>query len=376
MPLIAYKGAHGANDYPLHFAFFGHLERAGLLDRYDFAIDGWHDPGYALALLRRFPQLKLAERESVPRRALLRMHRAVGRFYRPLAFLDTKFDAVCEGPGGRITEHYCPEDVFRLYPRTRRRAILFHSIERGALKNDGVRASIASAELVIARTRDSARAAEEAGANRVIASSDVVFVDAPRTHGERPGIAMALRVPNSGATTEYRAILAEIIDRLCEQEPDADWVQGEEPLGTMLRDKGIGTYAQPGTGLFHGDAMYAPFLRRRRAVVSSRLHTTLLALLHGNRNILQFHIELGTNKTQEILEEMQLRSLEVHRLGDVRWETISEFLRAPPAIPEEEATAALAWSRERVLAGMQALEEWLHSLGRRARARAPSRGEA
>src|SRR5262245_7272736 len=112
MPLIAYKGAHGSNDFPLHFAFFSYLERERILDHYDFAIDTWHDPHYALMLLRRVPQLRLVEDGNTPRRALLWMHRTLGRGYRPLSFLDTKFDAVCEGAGGRINELYCSHDVF------------------------------------------------------------------------------------------------------------------------------------------------------------------------------------------------------------------------------------------------------------------------
>src|SRR5215813_4002544 len=151
MPLIAFKGAHGSNDFPLHFAFFGYLERKGILDKYDFALDTLYDPKYAVLLLHRFPQLKLVERGNLPRQMMLWMHEVVGRGYRPLSLLDTKFDAVCEAPGGRINELYCKQDIFRLYPRIERRAILFHSIEAGALRNPEVRSSVASCDLVVAR---------------------------------------------------------------------------------------------------------------------------------------------------------------------------------------------------------------------------------
>ena len=46
MPLIAYIRAHGVTDFPHHFAFFGHLEKLGLLDRYQFALDTIYDPMY------------------------------------------------------------------------------------------------------------------------------------------------------------------------------------------------------------------------------------------------------------------------------------------------------------------------------------------
>ena len=125
---------------------------------------------------------------------------------------------------------------------------------------------------------------------------------------------------------------------------------------------GIGSYARRGTGLYYDNNMYVPFLYRRNAVVSSRLHTTIIGLLHGNRKVLQYHIELGTNKTQEIVDQMGLTSLKVHRISDVNWTTMAEFLKSSSAIPEPEAIAALERCKAKALLGMQAFVEWLHTL--------------
>ena len=149
MPLIAYVRAHGSTDFPHHFVLFGHLEKLGVLDKFDFLLDPMMDPDYCVKLITRFPQLKLTEDVSRPRRWMRYVKDRVGRGYRPFSFLD-KFDAVCEAPGGRINELYTTNDVFRFYPKVKRRAILFHSIEAGALKNDEVRQSVATADLVIA----------------------------------------------------------------------------------------------------------------------------------------------------------------------------------------------------------------------------------
>ena len=119
MPLIAYIRAHGSTDFPHHFAMFGELERRGLMDKYDFALEPTMDLDYCLKLIKRFPQLKLTEDVSRPRRWMGAVRDHIGRAYRPFGFLD-KFDAVCESPGGRINELYTKRDVFRFYPRVKR----------------------------------------------------------------------------------------------------------------------------------------------------------------------------------------------------------------------------------------------------------------
>ena len=79
MPLIAYQNAHGANDFPLHFAFFEAIERRGLLDKYDFALDPFNDPSYCQLLIDRFPALHLTSGSSVVSRAREKIHRTFGR---------------------------------------------------------------------------------------------------------------------------------------------------------------------------------------------------------------------------------------------------------------------------------------------------------
>ena len=98
MPAIAYQRAHGSTDFPHHFALFGELERRGLLDKYDFALDPSMDLGYCLRLISRFPQLKLTEDISRPRRWQRFVREWIGRGYRPFSFLD-RFDAVAKPRG-------------------------------------------------------------------------------------------------------------------------------------------------------------------------------------------------------------------------------------------------------------------------------------
>ena len=245
------------------------------------------------------------------------MHRTIGRWYRPLSFFDTKFDAVCEAPGGRINEAYTRRDIFRLYPRTRRRAILFHSIEAGAWRILEVRRSVASCDLVVARTAQSAKIAGQAGARWVVESADVTFLEHPRPVEDRAGIAIALRIPGRNVTSEYLQTLRTVTHRLCELEQNVDFVLVEEPFGLEMKLTGIGTYARRGTGLSTVTRCMAPFLHRRDAVISCRLHTTIIGLLHGNRKILQYHIEPGTNKIEEIVDQMGS-----HRLRSTAWLTL------------------------------------------------------
>ena len=361
MPLIAYTRPHGVTDFPHHFAFFGHLEKLGLLDRYQFALDTIYDPTYCLQLIDRFPQLKLVDDVSRPRRWIKQLQERVGRGYRPLSYLD-KFDAVCEAPGGRINGMYLHGDVFRMYPRVHRRAILFHSIEPGALEDPATKASIAATDLVVARTQQSARNAQAAGAKRVCTASDIVFLEHPQSFEARPGIAVALRLPNHGVTESYLTTVRDIVARLEKRDGQVDFVRIEEPMGREMIIHGLGSCRKPNAGLYYEDTMYLPFLHRRDAIVSARLHTTLISLLYGNRKILQFHIELGTNKSEEILGDIGLNSLKVYRQPDVSWPLIEQFLENGQTISEEEAESALGRAKAKTMEGMNAFLEWLGTI--------------
>ncbi|AMV36603.1 polysaccharide pyruvyl transferase family protein [Planctomyces sp. SH-PL62] len=361
MPLIAYQHAHGNTDFPHHFAFFGHMEKLGVLEKFDFVVDPMMDLDYCTKLLKRFPQVQLTEDRSRPRRWLRKMAKTVGRGYRPISYLD-KFDAVCEAPGGRINEIYTHHDVFRFYPRVKRRAILFHSIEQGALKTPDVRQSVATADLVIARTSRSAENARGVGAKWVVDSADIVFLEHPQKFTYRQGIAAALRLPNSGVTDEYVGRLWEIIRGLEKKEGQLDLVRVEEPFGRAMILDGLGSYLKPDTGLFGDDDLYIPFLHQRDAIITSRLHTTLLALMYGNRKILQFHVEGGTKKSEEIFADMGISSIPVHQREDVNLATVERFLEAGPNLPEQEAQDALALAKTKTLAGMDAFLEWLDTI--------------
>ncbi|WP_165232417.1 polysaccharide pyruvyl transferase family protein [Aquisphaera insulae] len=361
MPTIAYMRAHGTTDFPHHFAFFGYLEKLGILDKYDFLLESVMDPAYCARLVRRFPQLKILEDQSRPRRWMREVAERVGRGYRPFAYLDT-FDAVCEAPGGRINEFYTKNDVFRFYPRVKRRAILFHSIEQGALKQPSVRESVAGADLVIARTSRSAENARGAGAKWVVDSADIAFLEHPKRYIYKPGIATAFRLPNAGVTEEYLDRLREIVANLEKTDTQVDFVRVEEPFGQEMIREGLGTYLRPNTGVYSDDTMYLPFLAKRDAIITSRLHTTLLSLMYGNRKILQFHIEGGTNKSVEIFNDMGIHSVPVHQRDEVTWKTVEEFLAAEPNLPEEEAAAALDLAKSKTIKGMDAFLEWLDTI--------------
>jgi len=361
MPLIAYQTAHGCNDYPLHFAFFEAMERRGILDHYDFALDPMVDYPYCEKLMKRFPQLHLTEHYSWPRTAMRWMRSHVGRFYRPLGMLD-RFDAVCEGCGGHIHPHYLKSGVFRAYPRVRRRAILFQSIEDGALANDEVRESIAQTDLIIARTGESAKRAKAAGAKRVVESCDIVFSHQPREIPERAGIAVALRVPNQDPGPQYLAELRRALEHLRGLGGDVDFVQVEGRIGQEMRQWTALAGVCGSKSVYHGDDMYIPFSCRRQAIISARLHTTILALLHGNRAILQFQIEEHTHKMAEMLRDIGLTSLVVRSRDALNTETMSSFLASPEVIGEQEVECALAEARRRVETGLDAFEEWLESI--------------
>jgi hypothetical protein len=187
-------------------------------------------------------------------------------------------------------------------------------------------------------------------------------LDHPQTFGARPGVAVSLRLPNEGLSEAYLNNLRDIVGHLEAQPTQVDFVLVEEPFGGEMKRNAIGSYLKRNTGLYFDDSMYLPFLDRRDAIISSRLHTTLIALLHGNRKILQFHIEGGTNKSEEIFGDMGIHSIKVLRHDDVTWSTIDHFLQAGQVLPEPEAQSALELAKSKTLAGMDALMEWLDTL--------------
>ena len=358
MPLVAYKGAHGSNDFPLHFAFFQAMSDRGLLDRIDFALDPMLDFRYCLKLKEHFPQLQLTTSVSRARKMMGFTAETIGRFYRPFGLLD-HFDAVIEGPGGRINPNYTRTDIFRLYPKVRRRAILFHSIEKGILALDKVRNSIASCELVIPRTSNSAEIARQAGAGHVVTSTDIVWYRGQISSEYLPGSALALRtIDNQNFQDNVRGIL----EGLHGLGKNLDFVRIEEPIGEEMAAKDYGKGEFEGMKMYCEDDMYTPFSQVRDTVISCRLHTTILALLHGNRAIMQFQIEKGTNKIREIFDDLGLKSLRVFGSEDYTLESITQFLDDPCFLPEEEIKSAVTKARGRVEAGLDALEEWLDRL--------------
>ena len=358
MPLVAYKGAHGSNDFPLHFAFFQAMEDRGLLDRIDFALDPMLDLHYCLKLKEHFPQLQLTTSISRARKMMQFTAATIGRFYRPFGLLD-RFDAVIEGPGGRINPNYTRTDIFRLYPKVRHRAILFHSIEQGALALDKVRNSIASCDLVIPRTRASAEVARQAGARHVVTSTDVVWYRGKLSSEYQSGSALALRTIDN---PDFQDNVRTILEGLYGLGRNFDFVRVEEPIGEEMEAKGYNKGKFEGIQMFSGDDMYKPFCQVRDTVVSCRLHTTLLALLHGNRAIMQFQIEKGTNKIREIFDDLGLKSLKVFDSEDYTLESIIEFLNDPYLMPEDEIEAVQTKARGLVETGLDALEEWLDLL--------------
>jgi hypothetical protein len=321
-------------------------------------------PEYCIKLVERFPQLKLSHRVSRARRVMNWVSKHIGRGYQPLSLLD-RFDAVCEAPGGHIHPLYMRHNPFRHYPRVRRRALLFQSIEAGAVDRPAVRDAVAGCELVIARTSQSAKNARKVGAKHVVDSADAVFLGFPRPFDEMAGVAVALRLPNIGVTDEYLSRVWDLIEQFDRSLPRVDFTLVEEPIGRQMKRRCYGTMCRPNTGLYYNDTMYNPFVHRRDAVISCRLHTTLLALLHGNRKILQFHIEPLTNKTEEILADIKLTSLKVHRIDDLNWSCIHDFLDSDTAISEHDAITSLNAAKAKAETGLDAFQEWLESLAKR-----------
>lgn len=361
MPIIAYISSHGENDYPIHFAFFKSLEERGLLNKYVFALDPMVDYDYCEKLMQRFPQLILTETHSKARKIMRWMSNGIGRGYRPLSFFD-KFDGVCLACGGKINEYCLNYDIFRFYPFTRNRAILFHSIEEGALKNPIVRKSVAGCQLVIGRTKGSAIRAKEIGTKWSVESSDIVFNLGPQPYKKDPGYAVALRIPQAFYTQEYIESLKEIIQFFESKSERIDFVKVESPIGEDMIKKYSGSNKPDNINLFYNDTMYDPFMNQRDMIISARFHTTIIALLYGNLNIMQFQIERGTNKTYEFLNDLGLSDLKIHTEHDMNLQCIQNFMSNPISLEKTKVEKALQIAKKKVNVGLDALEEWLMSL--------------
>jgi hypothetical protein len=77
--------------------------------------------------MERFPQLQLTTHHSFSARVRSYIKRAGLRGLSVTGELGNKFDAVCEGPGGRIHPIYSGgADIFWAYARCRKRAILLN----------------------------------------------------------------------------------------------------------------------------------------------------------------------------------------------------------------------------------------------------------
>jgi polysaccharide pyruvyl transferase WcaK-like protein len=363
MPLIAYQRAHGNTDFPHHFAFFEALEERGVLEKYDFAIDTFMDTEYCKILTRRFPQLLLAPDVSLPRKLFEMTRKSIGKGYRFFGYIDKKFDAVCEAPGGRITPIYSGGlNNFWMYPAVKKKAILFHSIEEGILPQRNVVKSLADCDLIIARTDKSAAIATEIGAKRVVKSCDIVFRRKYDNADYKKGIAVALRCPNLGVTDKYLEDIKSILNYFENSEKIVDHVRIEEPLGAEMEKRGYRSHERKNVNMFQDDYMYDPFRYKRDAIISCRLHTTIIGLLSGNLNIMQFQIESGTSKLKQFIDDLSLNSLTIHNLDEMNIETISNFMNMPVSLDKNEVDAAIKTARKKVEIGLDAFEEWLEEI--------------
>jgi hypothetical protein len=292
------------------------------------------------------------------------VRRRLGRGSKAIAAFESGFDAVCEAPGGRIHPLYTGGlDIFWRYPNTRRRAILFHSIEPGIIQQPATRQSVAQADLIIARSNHSATVARNAGADslRVIESCDIVLGRRTETR-MLPGLAVALRVPNIGPTNAYFGEIRSIFDYLETLGKTIDYARMESPMGEEQIARGYGSARTPDIGLWADDKLYNPFTMKRDGIISCRLHTTLLAILAGNRKILQFQIESETNKTAEILEDIGLTEISVLPIEQMKLSTIQNFVEFGNVLEDETVNRALVTAQSRVEGGLDAFEEWLFTI--------------
>jgi hypothetical protein len=178
---------------------------------------------------------------------------------------------------------------------------------------------------------------------------------------DQEGFAVALRVPNLGPTDSYLGEVRATIQELEHAGKPVDLVRVEEPIGAWmaLRRYGAGELAH--VQLHSGDSMYEPFHSVREGIVSARLHTSLLALIHGNRRLLQFAIEDGTQKIQEIFDDVGL-PLRVYGIEKFSCEKVLRFLEEGEPIDEKQACRALQEGRRLVSLGLDETEQWLESL--------------
>ncbi len=360
MPIIAYLRAHGGNDFLLHFAFFEQCEKRGILDKVDFALDPSSSRNYCLKLKQRFPQLHLVEELSFARRAMQWTEKSVGRFYGPIGYLD-RFDAVCEGCGGHVHGQFMHSNPFRHYQRTRKRAFLFQSIESSALVYSSVKEAVRDADLIIARSKSTAKRAEEAGNKNIVTAIDIVFGLNPSDIEYKPGYSVGLRLPKD-YTESYINELKRLISFLNNQNIPIDYSQAEPPLGNEMNKDSQLFRDFPHTNIFPGDDMYIPFSKKRDLIISQRLHTTLFSLIHGNTAILQFQIQEDTSKVAEILSDIGLSEIKVHKLTDFSLDEIQCFLDKPHVIHQDTLSSALDTARQKVKIGMDAFEDWVATL--------------
>lgn len=365
MPLVAYQRAHGANDYLLHHIFLEELERRGVLDEVDIAIDTFIDPGYACQLVKRFPQLLLAVDVSRSRRWIEMLKATLDRGYRWIAMLDRRFDAVMEAPGGRLNVNYRSNlSNWWLYPRVKRRAVLFHSLDEGCVHIPRLRDSLRDVDLFVARTSRAAETAREIGCQNVISACDIVFNLDPGPNRFDEGVAVALRNPGGDSGEAVVSELRKILDR-CEKDANTkyDMVRVEEPVGAEMIRRGYSIGRFRNIRMYSGNSMYIPFMARRDAVISCRLHTLIVALLYGNRRILQIQVERSTNKIGEIVKDLDLIDLPVYAVHDLRENTIVSWLDSEKTmIDNERVLRGIDVARKRNATGIDAACEWLRSL--------------
>ncbi len=365
MPLIVLQHMHGENDAPLHVALLEALERRGLLDRYDFVVDPSLDLAYCTMLATRFPQVQLYLPEGALQRTVRRLSEMTGRGIRFATYFKPPCDAVCMSAGGGIHPSYTNgANLFWRFPRARRQAILFHSIERGVLAQSKTAASIAACDLVITRTSNSGDVAIAAGAKaqNVHVASDIVFSRTPVTLPDQSGIAAALRVDKASDNDDYLGRVVQILDFLEGQGCPLDLTPIEQPLDAVQLERRYGEGPLSHVRLLPREAIYSAFEAKRDAIISCRLHTTLLALLAGNRKILQFQIEPGTNKIVEILTDIGLTSMPILAKADVTVARVQSFLDAEPSLSANEISAAVATARSRNEVAFDRFEEWLLTL--------------
>jgi hypothetical protein len=217
---------------------------------------------------------------------------------------------------------------------------------------------------VIARSENSAKVALDAGvrADAVVTSSDIVFCNDSVSADYRPGIAAALRVDQAHNNGIYLNEITAILDYFEQLAVPVDQTSIEPPMNAEQVRRGYVSGGHPRISIYPQNEMYKPFELRRDAVISSRLHTTLLALLAGNRKILQFQIELNTNKINEILGDMGLTALPVYDKGAVTVRTVRKFIEETEPLEEQLVSDAIDRARQRNEVALDRFEEWLEYL--------------